>query len=117
MIRIKYADMHFVFVRGFYDLPLEGTCMHDGKLHQFVIDPHDDNDEVDYYILTPMTRWERIKAKINQTAFEWCVGYHWTYTDSRRTTGFYYRSPQWFFKLLFSLYYWVTMRQWIRLGK
>lgn len=116
MIKVHWREMHFVFVSGFYDIPLSGTCIHDGKLCRFHIEvlEGDQYQETEYYIITPLTRWEAFKARFNQKMFEMCVGKHWSYDGNRRRSHYYVRSPEWLHNLLFRAYYYVTMRGWKR---
>lgn len=107
MIKVRWDQMHYVFITNFYDVPLTGTCLHEGKLCRFEMEWVDESDS-DYYLVYPLTFVERVKAKINQWCFEVCVGHHWSYGGLRRKSFFYYRRPQWLYKLLFRLYYRVS---------
>lgn len=104
--------MHYVFVSGFYDHPLTGTCLYQGKLCKFHIEALESGEESDYYIITPMTLWERFKARFDQKMFELCVGTHWSYDGNKRRSFYYVRSPAWLHNLLFKSYYYVTMKRW-----
>jgi hypothetical protein len=107
--RVKQQDMNFVFITNYYDGPLSGFCLWDNQLHRFeATDESYGDDEYDVY---PLTLWEKIKAKTNQKAFEICVGTHWSYGGNKRKSHFYWRRPNWLHKLLFDVYYKLTMKR------
>lgn len=106
-MRLLYSDLNIVWVSNYYDGPLEGLCRQNGELMRFEIEePDEARDDDWYYNCYPLTKYEKVKWVIKQKMFEWCVGYHWTYTNNKRTNFFYYRKPEWLFKLLFKIYYW-----------
>lgn len=109
MIRVHWTDMHYVFVSGFYDHPLSGTCRYQGELCKFEIEVIED-DQTDHYIVTPMTLWEKVKARFSQKMFELCVGTHWSFEGNKRRSFYYVRRPAWLHHLLFRSYYFVMMR-------
>jgi hypothetical protein len=47
MIKIPYDECHFHYVTGFYDYPLYGTCIYNGKIALF-----EAADETDYQKMT-----------------------------------------------------------------
>lgn len=97
--------MNYVFISNFYDYPLSGTCLYNNKLHRFEVE-----DDGEYYNVYPLSLWEKVKAKVHQKAFELCVGYHWSWNGNKRSSFFYYRKPEWFYRWLFNVYYKVTMK-------
>jgi hypothetical protein len=102
----KYDDMNFFWVSSFYDVPLNGLCKIDGKLHVFTI--YCDNDLDTAYEVYSLTSKEKINWLIRKWAFELCVGTHMTYPNKRHSYSM--RRPHWFWKLLLNLYYgkWVV---------
>lgn len=101
--------MNYVFITNYYDKPLSGFCLWNGELHRF--EETDESFEKDEYDVYPLTLREKIKARIKQKAFEICVGTHWSYGGSIRRSHFYWRRPKWLHKLLFDVYYKLTMKR------
>lgn len=102
--KITYEQLYVVFVTNFYDIPLEGLCMWKGKLERFEID---DYEEATYKVVH-VNAFQRIAERIRKKMFEWCVGYHWTYDNGRRTRYYYQWQPVWLHNALFKLYYWLS---------
>lgn len=99
-------EIEYRFISSYYDLPLKGICYHLGILYEFQrvqLEEYFD-DYLELYSLNP---FEEFKWKFKQWWFETCVGYHWSWypKNNKRQTGFYYRKPVWFYKLLMKLYY------------
>ena len=101
--KLAYQDVNFIFILDHYDLHLEGTCRYNKRLSYFKTEI-DDNLEPLFVRIFRLSVFGIIRQKIQQTLFEKCVGYHWTYP---RNTQFYYRKPQFLYVLLFKLYYQV----------
>jgi len=97
---VPYKSVDFIWVCSHYDLHLNGICNDDGELREFKTDY--DTGIVSLYSLTMR---QKIKWKLNQWMFELCVGKHWTYPDRGNCVQFYYKWPQWFWKLVFRAYY------------
>ncbi|MGD9156907.1 MAG: hypothetical protein PVG39_00745 [Desulfobacteraceae bacterium] len=95
-----YEEVNFIWVSNHYDLHLSGICDDCGELRRFETDY--DTEQVALFSLTAA---EKIKWKLRQWAFELCVGKYWTYPDRKNGARFYYRRPQWFWKLVFRMYY------------
>lgn len=100
--------MKFVFIDGYYDFPLSGLCTHDNQLCSFSL-YSEWEDETILYKVCVLSKWEKIKRLLEKKLFEICVGKHWTYVNGKRSTiPFYYKWPQWFWKLVFKAYYFDT---------
>jgi hypothetical protein len=103
IIEEKVTDIgDIIYVSSYYDGPLEGLTKYKGKLCKFLCV---DDDEYYYYDIYSLTAWEKIKELWKKKKFELCVGYHWSYKNGKRASGFYYRKPQWLYKWLFRMYY------------
>jgi hypothetical protein len=100
MKRVPYKDVQIVWVNDFYDWPLSGVGLHNGRVVRFKRE--DIDDEV--FVLTALTRRQRLKEWYRRTLFGICVGWHWHYKDGKRAYRF-GRSPQWFWGALTNLYY------------
>ena len=48
-IDMKYEDVNFYYITNYYDMPLEGFCLHEGKLAKF--DCRWDDEEPEYYFI------------------------------------------------------------------
>ena len=107
---LPYGEVNFKWVSSYYDINLNGTCIYNGELCEFEAEYPEYNDEND--------EWEEIFVKIyrlglldklrwygRQKLFEQCVGYHWSYSQKKRRSGFYYRNPKWLYTWLFKFYY------------
>jgi hypothetical protein len=108
---IAYHKMDFVFISDHWDLHLVGTCFYEGNLCYFKTLDDDFEDEIveDWETVCEifaLTFLEKIYWRWQQKKFEWMVGYHWTYPLQGKR--FYYRTPVWFYKFLFRLFY----KQW-----
>ena len=92
-----------------------GTCIYNNNICLFKGDcdyvkkeiPIEDEeyDIIYTYEVYSLNIFEKIKWLYKQKMFEWCVGYHFTYTNNRRLNQFYYRNPKWFYKLIFKWYF------------
>lgn len=109
---IPYSKTDFKFVQNHYDLHLSGTCIYNNKLHVFKTiewDYYDEDENYENYNPTcdiyELTLKERIKYWYIQKKFEWMVGYHWSYSNKKRISNFYYRNPKWLYKKLFKIYF------------
>ena len=98
MIIIPYNELkhNIVFIEDYYDIPLKGTCKYQNRLAKFrkMTTRNDD------YEITELSLLEKVYAKLNQWAFEICVGTHWSFNNGKvkgQFTGF---TP------LSKLYYW-----------
>lgn len=103
--RLEDTELNYVFISNYYDLPLSGLCRHQGKLCRFSIDKDWGGEEPVFYDVFELSFFERLKARYNKKLFELCVGYHWSFKDKKREGSFYVRSPQWFYKWLFNIYF------------
>ena len=97
---VKESEVEYRFVSNYYDHPLKGTCYYLGKLYYFRR-----KDDGNYLYLFPLNHHQERKWKLKQFFFEQCVGYQWSWYPKNRSLGFYYRKPQWLYKILFKLYY------------
>ena len=93
-------QLEIVYVTDFYDFPLGGLCMYNGKIEKFKTDY--DTGETEIIYLTP---WQRFKALWSKKLFEICVGTHQTYVDNKKPGYFYWRKPVILHKILYTLYY------------
>lgn len=100
---IPYKDLDIVFVTNYYDVPLSGTCIHDGKLCEF--ECSSEHDDPLMYAIYRLSFLQKIKAKFTQWKFEQCVGYHWSYHSGKKTTYFYIRKPKWLYTMLYKWFY------------
>lgn len=109
--KVKYEDLKVEFVSNYYDGPLSGLCKFGDRLCYFQLLDWERKDwEYEIYDLTFK---EKSCKLINKKVFEWCVGYHWTYKEGKRTNYFYTRKPEWLYKLLFKFYYRVFAK-WLK---
>jgi hypothetical protein len=99
---LPYDDIDFVWVNNHYDVHISGLCRLGFGLFYFKTINHDSDEELmcDVYMLSTT---EEIKWKLRKFFFEQMVGHHWSYPTKR--SHFYYRKPEWLYKLLFKLYY------------
>jgi hypothetical protein len=100
---LYWGDMRFVFVSDFYDMPLNGICLCDGKLCEF-----DGDYDTGAFTIKPPAWWQKVFWLWRKRLFEICVGHHWTYDASgkERSAAFSCRSPRWLYRALFKAYYW-----------
>jgi len=107
---IEYNKVNFRWIQSHWDIHLAGTCTYNGEICFFKTQ-QDEYDSVAEEFLNitvkifKLTLIEKIKLVMRQWFFEKCVGYHNTYGVKGKKRNFYYRTPQWFYKLLFRLYY------------
>lgn len=104
---LKMVDdnqVEYRFISSYYDLPLKGICYHLGVLYEFQRVQMEEYFD-DYLELYSLNLFEKTKWILRQWWFETCVGYHWSWYPKNRSKGFYYRKPQWLYKLLMKLYY------------
>lgn len=108
---IPYDEVNFKFISNHWDVHLSGTCIYEGELCEFKNDYPNYNEETDVWDdmmvrIYRLSEYENKKWVANQKKFERCVGYHWSYDNGKRGKSFYYRKPEWFYKLLFRWFYW-----------
>jgi hypothetical protein len=101
---VDHRDMKYLFVTNHYDIHLNGLCYVDNQLCKFQLfsDWEDDDSK---YLVTPLSSIEKIKALWSKKKFEICIGYHWTYPNRLNGEVFYTKTPQWFWKIVFKMYY------------
>jgi len=100
---LPYNQVQFRWVCSHYDHHLHGICVLNGSLHEFKCEYEDvDMPQVKIYELSILIK---LKWLYRQWLFEKCIGYHWTYPHRKNGQYFYYRKPNWFYKLLFKWYY------------
>lgn len=105
MIRIPAEKLRLLWVSNYWDHPLEGLCVVRGEVHHFKRTYGSRWCEV-----TPLTRRQKFRWWLRKTAFEVCVGTHWTYRHgSRAPGGWHLRQPKWFWRQLHRFYYRVNM--------
>jgi len=103
---IPYSQVKFRWVSAHYDVHLKGTCIYGGELCRFKTDIIYDDDFSNVNVkIFRLNFIEKIQWRIRQFLFEQCVGYHWSYINNKRGSSFYYRKPEWLYKILFKLYY------------
>lgn len=67
-----------------------------------------DDYEETYVKIYDLKFIEKIKWLWRKFLFEKMIGYHYSYDDNKkRGKGFHYRKPQWLYKRLLWLYYWM----------
>ncbi len=94
---LKYSDVDFIWVNEHYDKHLSGLCKYNNEVCFFKT-----NYEISIVSIYKLNFKEKIKWKLKQKIFEFCVGYHWTYPR----INYRLRKPYWFWRILFKLYYW-----------
>jgi hypothetical protein len=97
---VHYKELKPLYVSNYWDHPLHGTCIHDGKLHEFNWEYDDD-----YVMISKLSFKEKLKWWYKQKKFEICIGYHWTYVDGKKSSYYKRRKPEFFWKFVFDLYY------------
>jgi hypothetical protein len=97
---VKDKQVDYRFVSNYHDEPLQGSCYYLGKLYHFRR-----KEGTDQLFLIHLNKSGERKWKLKQLWFELCVGYHWSWYPKNRSSGFYYRRPQWLYKILLDLYY------------
>lgn len=107
---LPYDKVDFKWISNHWDVHLNGTCIYNGDLCEFENDYPSYNEETDEWEemmvrIYKLNYFEKAKWTKRQLMFEKCVGYHWSYYKGRRGKNFYYRKPQWLYKLLFRLFY------------
>ena len=114
---VPRTEINIVFVSDFYDAPLSGLCMWNGKLANFKIENLMEDAPARYSIF-PLGFFGRLRARIQKRLFEICVGHHWSYPD--RENGAEYGDnnyPAWVAYILFTTYYgqWpMRIKAWFR---
>jgi hypothetical protein len=104
---LRYDELKFVWIQCHYDIHLYGLCKMGTTLFYFKTINHEDyydNDKEVMCEIYDLTFWENVRWRLKKFFFEQMVGYHWSY-PKRKNSHFYYRKPQWLYKLLFKLYY------------
>lgn len=96
---IYWQDLHLVWVRDFYDMPLSGLCRYNGALCEFAGDY-----ETKAYEIKPLAWWQKVRWLMRKRLFEVCVGTHWTYGPEGVEPG-YFRYRGLIHRMLFKLYY------------
>jgi len=100
---IPYEEVDFVWISNHFDVHISGLCRMGNTLFAFqTLNPWEDDLECEIYMLNP---WDEFKWRARKFFFEQMVGYHWTYPHRKRGDAFYYRNPQWLYKILLKLYY------------
>lgn len=101
---LPYDEVDFVWVSNHYDVHLSGLCKMGNTLFWFETKIEGDYENIicDIYMLS---FWEEMKLRFRKFSFEQAVGHHWSYSKGKKENHFYYRKPQWLYKILFSLYY------------
>lgn len=95
-IPVRYLEVRHYW--NYYDHPLDGVCLIDGRWFWFEWNHHDD-----VALVRPMTMLECIKDWFRWLAFYWMVGRHTTITNGKR--GEYVGHKGWFGNMLERLYY------------
>ena len=98
-------NLHILYVIRFYDIPLEGLCLHQGKIEKFIVD----YDTLQATIIH-LSTLQRFHYLLKKKLFELCVGNHWTYKDGQRNSIYYERQPTCLHKALFNIYYTLLAR-------
>jgi hypothetical protein len=125
----EFKRENIIFCSSFYDYPLCGLFLHDGKICSFysgslydLLDP-----ENIFYEIGELSLVEKIKKICSWKLFELCVGTHWSYPYGekqylydrkdgskeigyKRRTSYHLRKPKRFWKWIFMLYYRKTNR-------
>lgn len=81
-------DLDIIFVTDYYDIPICGLCMHEGRVERFELE---DFEEAMYNIV-PLTASQRFFALVDKKLFEMFVGLHWSYDKPNKR---YHYRPQW----------------------
>jgi len=114
---IPYEHVKFKYVSNHYDMHLNGTCIYDGEICEFVNPYPDYSEELDDLVYENVKIYrlgiaEKIKWIWKQWLFEQCVGYNWTYGKSKkgqeltkRGEWFTRSKPDWLKKVLYKWYY------------
>ena len=97
---VKDSQVEYRFISSYHDEPLEGSCYYLGKLYYFRR-----KEGTDHLFLITLNKNGERKWKLRQLWFELCVGYHWSWYPKNRSKGFYYRKPEWLYKILLDIYY------------
>lgn len=102
--------MDFKWISDHYDWHLRGTCTFKSKICAFEVQYPACDDETGelgevFAQVYELNVIEKIQWHYRQWLFEKCVGYHWTYTQNKKGSSFYYRKPEWLYKQLFNWYY------------
>lgn len=110
LIFLPYSKMDFKFISNHYDIHLEGSCIYENKLCEFKTFPgYWDKDNDDCYEsfceIYKLNLFEKIEWLWKQWLFEKCIGYHYSYKNNKKLGNFYYRTPKWFYNMIFNLYY------------
>lgn len=110
---LPYHEVDFKFVSLHYDIHLMGSCMYENELCLFTTEENDWDEEKKewkelFVKIYKLNLTEKFKWIWTQWIFEQCVGHHWSYKRGERCSNFYYRKPQWFYKLICKIYYKTT---------
>jgi hypothetical protein len=111
LVRIlPYSDVKFRFISNHYDVHLNGTCIYDHSICEFENNypSYDEEKEEWEEMMVEIYKLDwafKLKWMWRQWWFEKCVGYHWSYKNGKRVTGFYWRRPKWFYLWIFNRYY------------
>jgi len=103
----KYEEVKFRHIINHWDIHMYGTCYYNDELCYFIsdMDAMYEGNEV-YCEIYKLTLIEKIKCEVGRKLFEWFVGYHSTIKNGKYIHDtFYYRKPQWLFKMLCEFYY------------
>lgn len=98
---VPYAEMQWVWVTDYYDVPLRGLCRYHGRRCRFEVA---DEDGETYRVIS-LTRLERCRWMARKWLFELCVGRHWSYPARVQGVRFQWRRPQWLWRYVLRAYY------------
>ena len=106
--RIDYDHMRWEWISSHWDIHLKGLCWVNGELCRFTMQPwcYPFRHMPKCHVFR-LSAGDRLRWRLRQRLFEWCVGYHWSYRGGKtRPAGMVHRNPWWFWGPLQSLYYW-----------
>lgn len=108
----KNLSISKIWVTSYYDYPLEGYCWYNSRRHYFICIESDNELEEGsthfeklYYYIYELDFIEYVKSIIDQKLFEICVGYHYTFKNGSRLGDYHLKSPEWFWKIVQTIYY------------
>ena len=99
---VPYAEMQWVWITDYYDVPLQGLCRYHGRLYRFEAA----NEEGEMYRVYSLTRPERCRWMARKWLFELAIGRHWSYPAREQGVRFRWRRPVWLWRYVFRAYYW-----------
>jgi len=107
---LPYDEVDFKFVCNHYDVHLNGSCVYNNKLCEFINVYPEYNEEKDefeeMFVKIYTLNWiEKIRWLRRQWLFEVCIGNHWSYGGGKKGNDFGHRKPKWLYDMLFRLYY------------